>query len=238
MPERRFNEAEVAAIFERAATREEPGRQLVPAGDGLTLGQLQDIGREIGLAPDVIADAAASLDHREQVATRRVMGLPLGVERTVQLRRRLTDEEWERLVVQLREIFDARGVMRQDGSLREWRNGSLQALLEPTDDGQRVRLRTFKSNAPGAMIGGLLLTGAAWVGMTSAVLSGAVGDLGMMVALASAGTAGLGMMGITAARLFPWSRRRREQMAEVAARIAAMERPRLTSTDRALPPPS
>ena len=243
--ERRFDESEVAAIFERATAREAhgeargdaPGHQLIRGGDGLTLGQLQEIGREIGIAPDVIADAALTLGQREQVTTRRVLGLPMGVAQTVPLQRRLSDEEWERLVVTLREVFDARGVTRQDGSLREWRNGNLQALLEPTEDGQRVRLRTFKGNAPGAMLGGLVITGAAWTGLTAAVLNGATGDLGMLTALSAMGTAGLAMVGVTAWRLFPWARRRREQMAEIAARIAALQRTRQAEIGPGTPPP-
>ncbi len=50
--------------------------------------------------------------------SRTVLGLPIGVARTVDLNRRLTDEEWERLVVQLREVFNARGRTRTEGSLR------------------------------------------------------------------------------------------------------------------------
>ena len=246
-PERRFNEAEVAAIFERAAARDEPreesGRQLVPTSEGLTLAQLQDVGREIGIAPGVIAEAAVMLDVRERVekvATRRFLGLPVGVERTVQLRRRLSDEEWERLVVQLREIFDARGVMRQEGSLRQWRNGNLQALLEPTDDAQRIRLRTFKGTAPSAMLVGLAITTAGGIGLASAVLGGGASDLGMMASLWFTSAAGAAMMGVTAVRLFPWARRRREQMAEVAARIASLDRPRLADAGSTpvLPPPA
>ena len=177
-PERRFDEAEVAAIFERATAREASsgGRQLLPSGQGLTLGQLQDIGREIGIAPGDIAEAAGALEQPALVRTRRVLGLPLGVERTVHLPRRLSDEEWERLVVALREVFDARGIVKQEGSLRQWRNGNLQALLEPTEGGQRVRLRTFKGNAPVTMGAGAALFGVGAVGFVLAVLNGGTGD--------------------------------------------------------------
>ena len=51
-PERRFNEAEVAAIIETATNWKDPRRQPVPSGAGLTLDQLQEIGREIGIAPN------------------------------------------------------------------------------------------------------------------------------------------------------------------------------------------
>ena len=222
--ERRFNEAEVAAILERATTRDESGRGLVPAGEGLTLGQLQEIGREIGIAPELIAESADSLDDPRRTATRRFLGLPLGVERTVQLPRRLTDEEWERIVVDLREVFDTRGVVRQEGALRQWTNGNLQAHLEPSGGAQRVRLRTVKGSAPALMAVGLGIFGAASTGITATVMSGGAGDTGATTVLAIVAAAGAGIVSVTALRLIPWARRRREQMAEVARRIASLDR--------------
>lgn len=221
-PERRFSEAEVAAILERATAHDEAGRAPVPEGRGLTLAQIQDIGRQVGVAPEVIAESAYLLDDRGGGATRGFLGLPLRVERVVPLPRRITDDEWERIVVDLREIFDARGRVRQDGSLRQWTNGNLQVLLEPTATGQRLRLRTFKGNAPGMVVGGLAAAGAGGAGLLGAVMGGATSDVGMMAALSLAAVAGAGMVGTALVGLFPWARRRREQMAEVAARVAAL----------------
>ncbi len=72
-----------------------------------------------------------------------------------------SDEEWERLVVDLRETFDARGIVRHDGALKQWTNGNLQVLLEPDEKGHRVRLRTTKGDARGMMVGGLVMFGSA-----------------------------------------------------------------------------
>src|SRR6266545_585244 len=115
MPDRRYNDKGIAAIF-RAAT-ELPSiaeRAEVPRDEGLTLADLQAIGREVGIPADAVAQAAQALDVRPGAASRRFLGLPIGVSRTVNLNRRLTDEEWERLVVQLREVFNARGRTRFD----------------------------------------------------------------------------------------------------------------------------
>ena len=228
MAERRFNDAEVAAILERATTREEQGRQLVPAGSGLTLAQLQDIGREIGIAPDAIAESAELLDDARMSATRRFLGLPLGVERTVRLRHRLSDEEWEQLVVELREVFDVRGVVKQEGSLRQWTNGNLQAFLELKDNAQRLRLRTVKGNARPLMGLGLLAFTGASIGITTAVMTNVSHDVGLMTTLSVIAAGGAGTFVSTVLRLFPWARRRQEQMAEIAARVAELERRRLT----------
>ena len=64
MAERRYNDKEIAAIF-RAAAETPPGAQReVPEDEGLTLADLQAIGREVGMAPDAIAHAARTVDVR------------------------------------------------------------------------------------------------------------------------------------------------------------------------------
>src|SRR5512132_171395 len=111
MSERRFNEAEVAAIFERAAEAQQTGQRQLPSGEGMTLSELQEIGREVGLAPELVAQAATSIGLGGRPTSRHFLGLPGGVGRTIDLGRKLSDEEWDRFVVDLRETFDARGTM-------------------------------------------------------------------------------------------------------------------------------
>src|SRR5215204_6198570 len=124
---RRYNDAEVAAIFERATTTQEDVRRLPVSREGMTLEELQSIGSEVGIPANLIAAAANSLGQVGQTTTRGALGLPLRVERIVSVPRPLSDAEWERVIVQLREIFDAQGVAKAEGSLRQWTNGNLQA---------------------------------------------------------------------------------------------------------------
>src|SRR5215210_5297426 len=122
--ERRYGEEEVAQIFEAAASAHgSEGRALSSAG-GLSLGELQAIGGEVGIAPERIADAAAALDLRRGAAPRGThLGMPVSVGRTVDLPRAPTDHEWELLVAELRETFGAHGKDRSSGGLRAWSNG-------------------------------------------------------------------------------------------------------------------
>jgi hypothetical protein len=218
MTDRRYNDEEVAAIFLTAA--ENPGTAPVqtPRNEGLTLADLQEIGREVGIAPDAVALAAQSLELRRQAVARTFLGLPIGVERTVPLNRWLTDGEWEQLVVELREVFRARGTVRSYGSLRQWTNGNLQALLEPTATGHRLRLGTVKGDARTGMAGGLAI-----IGVSAAVaIAGAVGG---QFAPAVPGIAlllvtGLGLFANSALRLPSWARLRGRQMEAIAARLA------------------
>lgn len=223
MTERRFNEAEVAAIFEIATeSQQQTGQRDLPSGEGMTLAQLQDIGREVGIAPELVEKAALTLNQGGRPTSRRFLGLPVGVGTTVDLARKLTDEEWERVVVDLRETFDARGVLKSEGSLRQWTNGNLQALLEPTATGHRIRLRTVKGDARGMMVGGLAVIGAAASALAMTVLSGPITNIAMLSTYGFLGGIGAFMFGVGALRLPGWARLRQRQMEEVAARVAAL----------------
>lgn len=217
MAERRFNESEVAAIFEQATKTLPPGAADASGSEGMTLVELQEIGREVGIPAGSIALAAQSIG-RSPAASRTLWGLPVGVERTIELSRPLSDAEWERFVVDLRETFSARGTMTGQGSLRQWTNGNLQALLEPTATGQRIRLRTVKGNATLSLTVGAGMMGLSSLLLVVATVQGALADLGMVTALSMLGVAGAVMAGSTALRLPQWARTRRRQMEEIAAR--------------------
>lgn len=208
----------MASIFAEATKIEETGRQPLARREGLTLVELQAIGTEAGIPARLVAEAALNLDRTDAPITRTMLGLPIGVGRTVELGRKLTDAEWERLVVDLRETFDARGSVRVDGSLRQWTNGNLQILLEPSAQGERLRMRTTNANARSAIVSGLM--GAA----IAAVLAAFGGtrlltDPGAMAAIGFTAITGLGMFAWGALRLPGWARTRLRQMTEVAARL-------------------
>jgi hypothetical protein len=220
MSERRYSEEEVAEIFRRAAEAQQDGT-LAPLAsrDGMTLGALQEIGREIGLPSELIVHAAKSLDRGGRPFVRRFVGLPIGVGRTVALERKLTDAEWERLVVNLRETFEARGRLRQEGSFKQWSNGNLQVLLEPAGSAEQLRLRTTNGAARAWMTGGLVMLGVAAVTLFGlgdpASAAAAWSKAGMIAAL------GAGAFGFGALRLPGWARLRLQQMEEISARVAA-----------------
>ena len=225
MPERRYNEEEVRLIFQRAAEAQQSAtpaeRQLRSgeAGEGMSLADLHAIGREVGIPAELVDRAAHALGRPVQARTRRLLGLPIGVARTVELGRKLSDEEWERLVVDLRETFDARGRVRSEGSLKQWTNGNLQALLEPGVEGDRLRLKTVKGNSRAMIgVGAGLAVGSAIVMAVSAVLGSGTDSLEKLAILV---TTGVALFGFGAIQVPAWARERRQQMEAIARRLTA-----------------
>jgi hypothetical protein len=217
MAERQFSEEEVAAIFKQASEAE--NLSAISGGKGMTLAALQEIGKEAGMSPEAIARAARSLDRTTAAKPQTLLGLPIAVGQTVEFDRPFTEADWERLVADLRVTFSARGVLRQDGQFRQWTNGNLQVLVEPTPTGFRLRLKTFNANARGLVTMGLGAIAMAGVTTLAAGISGTIGSHGMLgdVAFLTAGGATLAAMG--ALRLPDWARRRKAQMEEIVARI-------------------
>ena len=218
MSERRFSEEEVAEILKTAAEVQHSDKSLLPLAEGMTLAQLEDIGREVGIAPEAMRHAAQRFSKPDQ-PTRKFLGLPLGVGRTVELSRRLTDDEWEILVANLRQTFEARGVVKQEGSLRSWTNGNLQVFLEPTPSGQQLRMRTVKGNAPGLIIGGAIMLSLASAALLTAFFTGSGDDGGLIASLSVMATAGAGMLGSGALGLPGWARLRQGQMDQIAEEV-------------------
>lgn len=204
----RFDEDEISIILEQASlldleedTPDEPKRlsgashhaSHQASRNGLTLAELKAIAAEAGISPAAVARAAGAVVRGNHLPPERqsLLGLPVGVARTVVFDRRVTDAEWEQMVVLFRRTFGASGAVRGAGSLREWGNGRLRAHLEPTaQGGHQLRLSTTKSDAGiFNMLGtvfsvlGLSLTGviavktgfdpsAAWFGPVSIAVAG------------------------------------------------------------------
>jgi hypothetical protein len=220
MSERRFNDQEVAEILERATQVSSSSVTRAPNTDGMTLAQLQEIGREVGIPPEAMEVAARSIDLAGRHTSRQFLGLPIGVGLTANLGRKLSDEEWQRLVVDLRETFDARGRVHDEGAFRQWTNGNLQILIEPATDGSQIRMRTLNQNAQLYVGMGLGLVALVIVAFGAKLLAG--GDAAhilqrfLPVALIGAGLTAFG-----AVPLRTWARTRRAQMESVVARLRA-----------------
>ncbi len=218
---RRYSDDEVESIFAEATRSVQPAAPRRTEAEGLTLADLHEIGREIGVDEAAITHAAAALEVRgEPQPRRRFLGFPVGVGRTADLPGPLSDREWERLVVDLRDTFNARGNLRREGSLREWWNGNLHALVEPTPTGQRIRLRTTSSRIQSLLTVGIasfaiaFMVGAILLLTGQATLTEILPGLGILLGV------GVWGVGFGAFESFRWAPLRERQMKEIASRAA------------------
>jgi hypothetical protein len=215
--ERKYSEDEVAEILDRATETHVERASGTGPSEGLSLSELQQIGDEVGIPKDVIRSAAVSLDRPAANPTpeHSFLGARTGVGRSVTLPRALTEVEWNRLVVDLRETFGAKGRIEQDGAFRQWTNGNLQALVEPTEDGERVRLQTRKGSAYSLMASGGLM---AFVG-AGGLLGGLGGSPEEIIVLAAMGAGGLVLHLGSRLSLPAWARSRAGQMEDIINRL-------------------
>jgi hypothetical protein len=223
MPVRRYSDEDVRHILALAADAEaaagaDPDRPW-------SLTDVERIGAEAGLAPESVAAAALALERQVGRPAPRYFGLPVAVSRAVPLSRRLTDEDWERLVVELRETFAAGGRTQVSGARREWRVGNLRVTHEPAGSGALLEMRTRKGDARLFLGVGLMLLLLAVVAAVVASAGAAASPTGVaspadarrMAFAWLAGAGGLLMLLVGALRLPAWARERARQFEALAA---------------------
>ncbi len=218
--DRRYDEKQIAAIFEQAAHAQEAAQQ--QTGGGLTLAELQEIGASAGIDPAFIRRAAAVVDHTPKTLDApTLLGIPVGVGRTIDLPGDFTDDDWERLVVDVRQTFRAKGRIEQHGNLRQWSNGNLHVLVEPTATGHRVRFRTRNANVQGKITGGgiALLVAATMLLLVLFGLNGTIGEPGGVSTWAFPMLFAIWALGSSYFELPAWRRTRAQQMEALAARL-------------------
>jgi hypothetical protein len=222
MTERRFSDDEVARIFAKATEIQKDESRALVRTEGMSLAELQAIGKEAGIDAALIAQAARAVDQPAQPNVPAVIGIPIGVARTVKLDRRLTDDEWEALVIRCRDIFEARGKVESHGSFRQWTNGNLQILLEPAGDSHRLRLKTTRGETRGMVAAGASMLAAATI---VAAVGSATGSMSLAETIVSSMPVALGGVGMLLGglvRLPSWRRKRDEQFETIAAELLAL----------------
>jgi len=218
--ERKYGEEEVSEIFERATSDDGTSLPIRSAQDGLTLGELQAVGEEVGLHPERVAAAAAKVGARLPVHPRKVwLGNPVGVGRTVDLPRAATDREWQVILADLRQTFHAHGRVEPHGETHTWRNGNLHAFLEPTESGTRLRMSTQKGGSKETtfMGAGVLAVGLVLL-VTSGLDAATFGTTFETLIPALMAIGGGGVLAANYGRLRNWAAIRESQMEAIAGR--------------------
>ncbi|MEL6614758.1 MAG: hypothetical protein AAFQ43_03420 [Bacteroidota bacterium] len=139
---KRFSEADAQRIFAAAAERQHERGQ---TETGLSVEELEEIGRAAGLDPALVREAAMDSLRPEPVSvTKSVLGMPTAFRRERFIRGEVSDEAWAQIVLDLRRQFNKTGLVTDIGKVREWRshaNDQMQpttVTLAPERDGTRV----------------------------------------------------------------------------------------------------
>ncbi len=224
MSDRRYEEDEVREIFSLATTTGGNDRSLPDESGGLTLSEIQRIGKDAGIEPAFIAQAAAKLDARGLPSpVQKSFGVPVGMSRVIPISRAPTDREWEQLVTQFRTTFGSSGQGTTSGGLREWTHGDVHIAIEPTEHGQQLRLSARNEaavavNGLGVVTGGMSL-------LTSAAVAAAGKPEKVLAVLAMFGGMSLLAFATNLIRSPRWARTRQQQLDAIAERVVAVVQP-------------
>jgi len=222
--ERRYQDHEIRQILDLAIGEGDAPAQTVPGSDGLTLRELQEVGREVGLAEDRITEAVAAFEaHAVRRPRGTTLGLPTAVGSIVTLPRNPSDREWELLIAELRTTFGGKGVVTSYGDLREWSHGTVHAFVEPTETGHRLRLADSNTTTVGGIaVGGFFL---AFALLVFVILLGK-DDPGMKYAVpAFFSLIGGSLVAGTVVALPRWAREQEKRMEHISTRAISLLAP-------------
>lgn len=231
---RTYSQDEVREIIRRAADATAERERRESENSGLTLDDLRDLASSTGIDPEVMTEAARSLDREvDEPFEKRLMGLKISAAHAIRLEGPFTDEDWQALVADCRRTFGAKGKLHDVSGLREWSNGNLHVLVEPTGDDVVIRMRTHNGVAQNMMPAGVAMSIAFIAMMISALGDGRpASDLFGAVMVLVAALFGAGALGYT--RLKSWSRTRESQMEAIGRRMEQRKRSDASASSPAL----
>ena len=222
--ERRYQDHEIRQILDLAIDEGDAPAESLPVIDGLTLRELQEVGREVGLPEGRITQAVAAFEaHGISVPRGTTLGLPTSVGSIVALPRSPSEREWELLIAELRTTFGGKGVATSYGGLREWSQGTVHAFVEPTETGHWLRLADSRMTAVGGIgLGGFFL---AFALLILVVLLGK-DDPGVRFAVpAFFSLIGGSLIAGSVVALPRWAREQENRMAHISSRAVSLLAP-------------
>lgn len=118
-PTRRFTDQEVALVLQRAAEIEERRATTSPSR-GLTVKELRDIARDVGLSPEVIDEAIRTVHVSGRAPARSLLGAPLSHKLVRGVPGVLSEASLQALVRLLEEQVEATGTVTEALGTVRW----------------------------------------------------------------------------------------------------------------------
>ena len=159
--ERQYSDDELRRILEDATRSELQPKEVARQQEGLTLAEIREIAREVGIDPGAVDRAAASLLATESIdaaPSSRVFSRVRHEETMIP--RPLTDSEMRLVAMQAERVLGRRGSLYSAGDFVEWRDGRNRLYVGIVRGEQRTRVRVIADQsselfAGSAAIGGL-----------------------------------------------------------------------------------
>ena len=124
LDERRFSDREVREILEKAVKRTSSDSTSLTTGDGLSLTDLKAIGKEVGIAPERLEEAARSVSEVGANPPNRILGGPTVVHFDRKLTSEFDPEETPELLSLVRRSMGDKGEVDEIRNSVEWRSTS------------------------------------------------------------------------------------------------------------------
>lgn len=142
--EYRFNRDEISKILKRAAELEHQNKD-GDEGEGLTLEELQQVSKDVGINPKFINQALVELQSVDERGASNLLGGPFTYQTQTMADRPINDEDWEDIVTQIRNIHGGIGRTSKLGKTYEWEQrkrevGYIQISISPKKDHSRIHL--------------------------------------------------------------------------------------------------
>jgi len=113
-----YNEKETAEILKMAA--ENSHKDVARSSAGLTIDELEHIALESGINPGEIRKAASELELQSRQTDSSFWGGPFSFFEQFQIDHEISVDEWEDMLILIREFFKTQGVVNQRESVVEW----------------------------------------------------------------------------------------------------------------------
>jgi len=117
-----YNEKEIGAILKRAAEMSHDSPDSTAAG--LSIQELQQVGSEAGLNPDLIMKAAAEIHSAKPAREKNIFGGPVQYNNEMMLDGEIDAALWEEILASIRGTFKDPGVVTTRENIFEWTSQS------------------------------------------------------------------------------------------------------------------
>lgn len=223
--DRRFTDQEVALVLQRAAEIEERRTVSSAMPRGLTLRELHEIAREVGLSPDVIDQAVSTLQTGARPRSGFPLAAPLSSKQVRAVPGQLAEHELQRLIQVIESHVDATGTVTEALGTVRWTSVSrghkfdrtLQVSLSSGQDETQVQV---VQRYPAGLRAILHFLPGAWGAMIGAAVGASVGVVPIAAIGATVGAAALGM-GIGRSIWQTLARRSEREVERVATELVA-----------------